>query len=77
MPLIRDANNGISAIVNAHGQIVAGLSLNERGFIDATLEGFGSASGNLFSQQAYFWLTETLLILIASISRFGFIFKPN
>ncbi|QPB19983.1 apolipoprotein N-acyltransferase [Rhizobium sp. 007] len=77
LPLIRDANNGISAIVNAHGQIVAGLSLNERGFIDATLEGFGSASGNLFSQQAYFWLTETLLILIASISRFGFIFKPN
>ncbi|WP_086997057.1 apolipoprotein N-acyltransferase [Rhizobium sullae] len=77
LPLIRDANSGVSAIVDAHGQIVAGLGLNQAGFVDATLEGFGSASRSSFSRQTYFWLTETLLILIVSISRFGFIFKPN
>ncbi len=77
LPLIRDANSGISAIVNAHGQIVAGLGLNETGFIDATLEGFGDAPANPFPRQTYFWLTETLLFLIGSISRLGFIFKPN
>jgi len=37
MPLVRGANNGISAIVDAYGRIVAMLNLNEVGFIDATI----------------------------------------
>lgn len=77
LPLIRDANSGVSAIVNAHGQIVAGLGLNETGFVDATLEGFGGGTPDSFPRQTYFWLTETLLLLIGSISRMGFIFKRN
>jgi apolipoprotein N-acyltransferase len=77
LPLIRDANSGISAIVNAHGEVVTGLGLNETGFIDATFEGFGNKIGKTFPRQTYFWLTETFLIMIALISRRGFIFGPN
>jgi apolipoprotein N-acyltransferase len=37
MPLIRSANNGISAMIDAHGRIVGRLDLNVRGVIDAAL----------------------------------------
>jgi len=37
MPLIRAANNGISAVIDAHGREVAMLDLNEIGFIDASV----------------------------------------
>jgi apolipoprotein N-acyltransferase len=37
MPLIRSANNGISAVVNSFGQILYRLELDEIGFIDFTL----------------------------------------
>ncbi len=39
LPLIRAANNGISALIDAHGRIVAALDLNQRGVIDAELPG--------------------------------------
>ena len=35
LPLIRAANNGISAVVDGRGRIVAMLALNERGVIDS------------------------------------------
>ncbi|MBB3352027.1 apolipoprotein N-acyltransferase [Rhizobium sp. BK049] len=77
LPLIRDANNGISALVNAHGEIIAGLGLGETGFIDATVDGFGNGFGTTYPLQTYFWLIEALLILIALISRGGFILGLN
>jgi apolipoprotein N-acyltransferase len=77
LPLIRDGNSGISAMVNAHGEIVAGLDLNEDGFIDSTFERFAPGSERSYPRQTYFWLTETLLLMITLISRIGFIFKPN
>lgn len=77
LPLIRDANSGISALVNAHGEIIAGLDLGETGFIDATIDSFGEGFGTTYPHQTYFWLTEALLILIALISRGGFILGLN
>lgn len=77
LPLIRDANSGISAVVDARGEIVSGLKLDEMGFIDATLDGFGKNKGSPYPRQTYFWLTETLLMIIALISRRGFIFRLN
>jgi apolipoprotein N-acyltransferase len=77
LPLIRDANSGISALVNSRGEVIAGLGLNESGFIDATLDGEQGDSTARYPHQAYFWLTETLLFMIALISRMGFIFKQN
>jgi apolipoprotein N-acyltransferase len=77
LPLIRDANSGISAIVNAQGEIIAGLDLEQTGFIDATLDRLGVEAGTAFPRQTYFWLTEALLILIALVSRRGFISGLN
>jgi len=37
LPLVRAANNGVSAVVDAHGRVLAMLGLNERGTIDASL----------------------------------------
>ena len=37
LPLIRSANNGISAVIDANGRILARLGLDERGVIDASL----------------------------------------
>lgn len=39
LPLIRAANNGISALIDAEGRVVDRLELNQRGVIDATLPG--------------------------------------
>jgi apolipoprotein N-acyltransferase len=37
LPLVRSANNGISAVINSFGQILYRLELDEIGFIDFTL----------------------------------------
>jgi apolipoprotein N-acyltransferase len=37
LPIIRAANNGISAVIDGHGRIVSQLGLDVRGIIDAAL----------------------------------------
>jgi apolipoprotein N-acyltransferase len=37
LPLIRAANNGISAAVDGYGRVLARLDMNERGAIDVSL----------------------------------------
>ena len=39
LPLIRAANNGISALIDADGRVIAQLGLNQKGVIDAALPG--------------------------------------
>ena len=39
LPIVRAANNGVSAIVDAQGRVVAMLSLNARGVIDGRIPG--------------------------------------
>lgn len=39
LPVVRAANTGISAVVNANGDLVARLNTGETGFIDASLPG--------------------------------------
>ena len=38
LPLIRAANNGISAMVDPYGRVVDSIGLNERGVIDVSLQ---------------------------------------
>ncbi|OCJ17444.1 apolipoprotein N-acyltransferase [Rhizobium sp. AC44/96] len=77
LPLIRDGNSGISAVVNARGEIIAGLGLNKTGFVDATIDGVGFTSNPAYTRQRYFWLIEILLFVIAAVSRSGLVFKRN
>ena len=37
LPLVRAANTGVSAVIDARGRVVARLGMNEAGFIDAAL----------------------------------------
>lgn len=37
LPIVRAANNGVSAIVDSHGRVVAMLSLNARGVVDGSI----------------------------------------
>ena len=39
LPVVRAANTGVSAVIDARGQVVAGLALNTAGALDAALPG--------------------------------------
>jgi apolipoprotein N-acyltransferase len=39
LPIVRSANNGVSAVIDGQGRVVAMLNLNARGVIDAGIPG--------------------------------------
>ncbi|MDZ7824002.1 MAG: apolipoprotein N-acyltransferase [Ahrensia sp.] len=68
-PLVRGANSGISAMIDAKGRITHRLALNERGAFDAVLTGkmpetLGKAEG-----PTIFWLIILFFTTIGLISR--------
>ena len=62
LPLARAANTGVSAMINAKGQVVASLPLNEAGYLDTPLP--GSLPPTLYSRTGD-WPMIVLLILLA------------
>lgn len=62
MPLLRAANNGISAITDADGRIISALKLNEVGVVDAPLPPpkLWVLDGKIVSRQT--WATILLLL---------------
>ena len=44
LPLVRAANTGISAVIDAYGRVIAEIALDERGLIDTTLTKAGPAT---------------------------------
>lgn len=77
IPLIRAANSGISAMVDARGAVVSGLSYNEKGFLDTILPGKEPLMVAPAQRRWIFRLLALLGLTVALTSRSGFIFRDN
>ncbi len=77
VPLLRDANNGISASIDPFGQVVDGLTLNVSGALDTTLSASTVPKQNSFHHNLNFWLILGGLGFVAVISSLGFIRRMN
>lgn len=77
MPLIRAANNGISAVVDAKGVVLSGLAYDISGFVDASIPGKMPLLERAKWQNWSFLLILALLFLVAGISRIGFRNRVN
>ncbi len=62
LPLVRSANTGVSAMINARGEVVDSLPLRVAGFVDVVLP--GKLPKTIYAQ-AGDWLIATILILLA------------
>jgi apolipoprotein N-acyltransferase len=72
LPLIRAANNGISAVIDARGRIVARLDLNVRGSLDSALPVAAAATWySRFGDRTFFTLWVLLATVLFVASRFG------
>lgn len=69
VPLIRSANNGISAIIDANGRVLQRLDLDVRGTIDAPLPQV--LSPTLYSRwgDALFWIAFAGVLVFCTSSR--------
>lgn len=77
VPLIRVANNGISAVIDPLGRVVEGLSLNAVGAVDATISVNSAPPRHNFDRHLNLWLVLGAMTLLAVISRLGFIRRMN
>lgn len=77
IPLIRAANSGISAIVDARGAVVSGLAYNEKGFVDTILPGKSPVLVTPSQRHRIFWVLAFFSLTVALISRSGFVFRDN
>ena len=68
LPIIRSANNGVSAIVDGQGRVVAMLNLNARGVIDSQIPGsiaatvYATAGDSTFVVLALFFLATAVVL---------------
>jgi len=61
LPLVRAANNGISAVVDPYGRVVASLGLNEVGVLDSALP--SALEGETLFAQLSAWLLVPLVLV--------------
>ncbi|MEZ5854778.1 MAG: nitrilase-related carbon-nitrogen hydrolase [Hyphomicrobiaceae bacterium] len=64
LPLIRSANNGISAIIDGRGRVLQRLELNAVGVIDGTLPGAEAPTFYGRYRELMFWGLVVLLALV-------------
>jgi len=76
-PMIRAANTGISAVVDARGVLVLVLGYNYKGVLDTILPGKLPTLTNIATRSQIFWLTMGILFVVAVISRSGFNIRKN
>jgi apolipoprotein N-acyltransferase len=77
LPVIRDANSGVSAIIDGRGRVIAGLDFGTKGFADATLPSRADTLVPKKYRDLSFWLLLSSIFLVALTTRMSFIFKRN
>ena len=77
LPLIRDANSGVSAIVDEKGRIVSGLMLGVKGKVDASIVLPNAASSFVKWRERNFWLLLSLSLVYALVGRRAFVSRKN
>ncbi|NML75073.1 apolipoprotein N-acyltransferase [Rhizobium sp. S-51] len=77
LPLIRGANNGISAVVDPRGRVLSGMALGTRGVVDSTLDIGNVPKWDVNARKLNQWLVLFAVAMTALISRMGFIFRKN
>ena len=68
LPLVRAANNGVSAVIDGYGRVQARLNLNAIGVIDAPLPSALPATLYEHARDTLFWGLALSLLAIAAIS---------
>lgn len=76
-PMIRSANSGISAMIDARGVLVVGLGYNYKGVVDTTLPGKMLTATDAITRGRIFWVATGILFLIAFFSRRSFSHRKN
>jgi apolipoprotein N-acyltransferase len=72
LPMVRAANNGISAVTDGYGRIIDGLGLNAVGVVDVTLPAPAVPKWDGSDRRRNFWLLIVMLLAAAVVSRAGF-----
>ncbi|WP_370853021.1 apolipoprotein N-acyltransferase [Pararhizobium haloflavum] len=71
-PMVRAANNGISAVTDSYGRIVDGLALNAVGVIDAPIPERVVPNWNRTERMRNLWLLIGMILFVAIVSRASF-----
>ncbi|WP_029619980.1 apolipoprotein N-acyltransferase [Pseudorhizobium marinum] len=71
LPLIRDANSGISAVVDPLGRVVIGLAFNRKGVVDSEVPASTVGNWHSAAREIHQWLILFSMFLIAWIARRG------
>jgi apolipoprotein N-acyltransferase len=69
VPLIRAANNGISAVVDSYGRVLQTLGLDVRGVMDSALP--AALPPTVYSRVGDWMLVLVLAVFLASAAFFG------
>jgi apolipoprotein N-acyltransferase len=77
LPVIRNSNTGISAVIDSRGNVLSGLDFGAKGYVDTILPSKQTPMLTAVAKRVNFGLLELIIFLIAAITRLSFIFKRN